>query len=53
MMYKKRIKDKVGMGKKMVLEEGDPRRLAKHLAPESPPSTSAIVQAKQTRFKRK
>ena len=44
-VVKLRLEDRVGMKRKVVLEEEDPRRIAPTLAP-APPPTSEIVEEK-------
>ncbi|WAR13164.1 hypothetical protein MAR_027344 [Mya arenaria] len=46
-----RLDDRVGMSQKRVLEEGDPRRISKNLAPLSPKATKEIVLEQKSRFK--
>lgn len=46
----KRVEDKIGMKRKRVLEEDDPRRISKTLAIERPPPTETLVREKISRF---
>jgi len=45
-----RLQDRRGMKRKRDLEENDPHRIAKNLAPEEPPSTETLVKGKLSRF---
>jgi hypothetical protein len=45
-----RMSDKEGVYKRRKLEEDDPRRLSKHLAPVSPQPTRAIHEEQKSRF---
>ena len=45
-----RLQDRRGMKRKRYLEENDPHRIAKNLAPEEPPSTETLVKGKLSRI---
>nr|XP_034315406.1 LOW QUALITY PROTEIN: uncharacterized protein LOC105340464 [Crassostrea gigas] len=46
----KRLEDKEGFHKQQDLDEGDPRRLSKTIAPVLPPPTSELAAEKKSRF---
>ena len=48
-VVRRRVLDRIGMKRKMVLEDDDPRRIARTLAP-APPPTSVIVKEKKSRL---
>lgn len=45
-----RINDPVGMNRRVVLVNDDPRLLSKTLAPKPPPPTAELVAEKKSRF---
>ncbi|KAK3085827.1 hypothetical protein FSP39_009247 [Pinctada imbricata] len=47
----KRLVDKTGMNRKVVLASDDPRRISSVIAPIPPPPTSQLVQEQKSRFK--
>lgn len=50
-VVRKRLTDRVGMKRKLVLEEDDPRRIRPTLGP-APPPTSVLVEEKNSRLKK-
>lgn len=49
-VLEKRVGDREGFHGRVVLEEGDPRRICKTIAPTMPPSSTQLKEDKKSRF---